>query len=77
VILGIISRMLKTRMKWKSKYAINVSIAHKLVAYFIIFMGYLAIAFGIYAFRTNDDNDFPLEYIHLTVTFLVWTVLEI
>jgi len=79
VMLGVLSRYLKTSLKWNTKTALNVSLVHKATAYSFLLAGYVAIATGIHDYRTNPKHpfEFPLELVHLVATVGIVTLLEI
>lgn len=75
---GVITRSCLRRQRWNTRKALLMKKLHKYAAYFILVSGFLAVAAGILAYRTNPKHpsDFPLERLHMAGYLLVFAALE-
>jgi hypothetical protein len=79
VLLGVATLSIMRSRVRKTSLLLNIKFAHKLLAYSIIICGNLAIATGIYEYRTNlnHPNSFPFEWISIFLFVFILTTIEI
>jgi len=64
-------------MKWQTQTILYAKIAHKILAYLMIILGFVAIYTGIKIYRVWNSIEFELEYLHLVLTIVIFGLMEL
>ena len=75
-LLGFFARYALRNAKWNTKFALQVTWAHRILGHGLILFATMANATGIYQYRNNIKYKFPLELFQVILYFFMAVVCE-
>ena len=75
-MVGIGAQVALKYCKWNTRCALIIKKIHRTLAYLLILIGFCGMFSGIYLYRSNHGMLFPLEWVNLVFTLLLFGGLE-